>query len=119
MRSADLSPDQLFRALADATRLRSIALLHRHGSLCVCELTDALELSQPKVSRHLAHLRALGLVIDARRGQWVHYRLAEDLPEWIHTVIDAATAACHAPDSPWQLDLQRSAPREGKSTDTP
>ena len=65
---------RLFKALADETRLRIVALLS-HGELCVCHLEEALRLSQPKVSRHLATLRAAGVVEDRRDGSWVYYRL--------------------------------------------
>ena len=65
---------RLFRALADETRLRIVALLS-HGELCVCHLEEALRLSQPKVSRHLAALRSAGVVEDRRDGTWVYYRL--------------------------------------------
>ena len=87
------SPETLFRLLADPTRLQSVMLLHAEGRLCVCELTHALQLSQPKISRHLAQLRDAGVVTDERRGQWVHYRLAEGLPDWAHRVIVAAADA--------------------------
>ena len=56
---------KLFRALGDETRLRIVALLS-HGELCVCHLENALDLSQPNVSRQLGILRAAG-VVDARR----------------------------------------------------
>jgi ArsR family transcriptional regulator len=66
---------RLFKALGEETRLRIVALL-AHGELCVCHLESAIRISQPKVSRHLAILRAAG-VVDARRdGSWVYYRLA-------------------------------------------
>ena len=65
---------RLFKALGDETRLRIVALL-AHGELCVCHLEEALRLSQPKVSRHLATLRAAGVVADRRDGTWVYYRL--------------------------------------------
>ena len=68
------SLSRLFKALADETRLRIVALLS-HGDLCVCHLEEALRLSQPKVSRHLATLRAAGVVEDHRDGTWVYYRL--------------------------------------------
>jgi ArsR family transcriptional regulator len=64
-----------FRALGDETRLRIVALLS-HGDLCVCHVESALGLSQPNASRHLAVLRAAGIVEGERRGGWVHYRLA-------------------------------------------
>jgi ArsR family transcriptional regulator len=65
---------RLFKALGDETRLRIVALL-AHGELCVCHLEEALQVSQPKVSRHLAILRAAGVVEDRRNGSWVYYRL--------------------------------------------
>jgi len=88
-----MSPERLFRLLADHTRLRCLSLLRAEQSLCVCELTHALDLSQPKISRHLAMLREGGLVMDERRGQWVHYQLAGDLPDWVRAIIDASVEA--------------------------
>jgi len=67
---------QLFRALADETRLRILSLLQQR-ELCVCQLVDVLKEGQSKVSRHLAHLRAAGLVNDRRDATWVYYSLAE------------------------------------------
>lgn len=66
---------RLFKALGDETRLRIVALLS-HGELCVCHLVEALSLSQPKVSRHLAILRSAGVVDHRREGTWVYYGLA-------------------------------------------
>jgi ArsR family transcriptional regulator len=68
--------ETLFRALADATRLRILGLLVR-GEVCVCDIHDSLKVPQPKASRHLAYLRRAGLVRTRREGLWVHYRLAE------------------------------------------
>lgn len=70
------------RALSDETRLRILTLLYKWGELCVCELTFALQLSQPKISRHLAVLREHQLLKDRRDGQWIYYRLHPDLPSW-------------------------------------
>jgi ArsR family transcriptional regulator len=67
---------RLFRALADETRLRILNLLVR-GELCVCELTEVLDIGQSKASRHLAYLRNAGLVSDRREGAWMHYSLAQ------------------------------------------
>ncbi len=67
---------RLFKALADDDRVRIVALL-AHGELCVCHIEEALGDSQPSVSRHLAVLRAAGVVESQRTGNWVHYRLAE------------------------------------------
>ena len=67
--------ERLFKALADATRLRILALLV-DGEVCVCHLHETLRLPQPTVSRHLAYLRHSGLVQTRREGLWIHYRLA-------------------------------------------
>jgi len=85
-----LTPAQFIQALSDATRLRSLLLLAREDELCVCELTHALDIIQPKVSRHLALLRDAGIVCDRRQGQWIYYRLNPDLPDWARDIIDAA-----------------------------
>ncbi len=77
------------KALADQTRLRLLVLLVDHPELCVCEFTQALALSQPKISRHLAILRGAGLLQDRRAGLWVYYRLHEALPEWGHATLQA------------------------------
>ncbi len=87
-----LIPEELFQALSDPTRLRIAALLWKEGELCVCELTQALGLSQPMISRHLAALRAAGVVSDRRAGIWVHYQVRADLPAWARSVIDATMA---------------------------
>lgn len=67
---------RLFKALADETRLRILALLTR-GELCVCDLMAILDLPQSTVSRHLAYLRNAGLVSDRRQGVWMYYQLPE------------------------------------------
>lgn len=83
-----LSPLKFFKCLADDTRLKSLLLIHINKELCVCDLKDALELSQPKVSRHLAELRKCEILVDERRGQWVYYKLNPALPEWAVKVLD-------------------------------
>ena len=64
----------LFQALSDEKRLRILALL-ASGEHCVCELTEALELSQSLLSFHLKTLKEAGLVADRREGRWVYYSL--------------------------------------------
>ncbi len=82
-----MNPTLLFKALSDPTRLRCISLLVSHDELCVCELTHALALPQPKVSHHLAALRKAGLVSDRKEGLWTYYRLNSEMPEWVTEVI--------------------------------
>ena len=81
-------PETFFHALADETRLRCVVLIYQQGELCVCELTHALELAQPKISRHLATLRAANIVQDRRQGVWVYYRLQPHLPAWTLKVLE-------------------------------
>lgn len=64
----------VFHALSDATRLRIIARL-AGGERCVCELTDALDASQSRLSFHLRTLKDAGLVSDRREGRWAYYTL--------------------------------------------
>ncbi|MBF0555767.1 MAG: metalloregulator ArsR/SmtB family transcription factor [Nitrospirae bacterium] len=65
---------KLFGALSDETRLRIIKLLEM-GELCVCDITAALDMSQPKVSFHLSILKEAGLIRDRKDGKWVYYSL--------------------------------------------
>ena len=94
----------VFKQLADTTRLRCLLLLQSEGELCVCELIHAVEESQPKISRHLAHLRNSGLVVDRKEGLWVHYRLNPALPEWVVTIL-AETLAAVSTEQPYGSDL--------------
>lgn len=102
----NLTPVSLCKALSDDTRMRLVLLMLKYGELCVCDLVDALKLPQPTVSRHLSQLRNVGLVSDRRAGQWVHYQLASNLPEWVGAVVDelAAPAA-----SIYRAELKRGA----------
>ncbi|WP_180106374.1 MULTISPECIES: metalloregulator ArsR/SmtB family transcription factor [unclassified Acinetobacter] len=79
---------EFFKLLADETRLNIIMLLACKGELCVCELTESLELSQPKISRHLALLRSSGVLSDQRKGQWVYYSIHPALPTWCTQILD-------------------------------
>ncbi|MCV6627341.1 MAG: metalloregulator ArsR/SmtB family transcription factor [Cellvibrionaceae bacterium] len=88
-----MNPVQFYKCLADDTRLRSLLLISEHAELCVCELTEALALSQPKVSRHLAQLRRCGLLSDRREGQWVFYAINSQLPAWAQAVLRGSSEA--------------------------
>lgn len=83
----------LFKCLADETRLRCVTLLQKEGKLCVCELTTALTLSQPKISRHLALLRQSGLLLDSREGQWIFYKINPVLPVWANSILENSLIA--------------------------
>ena len=95
MKQTRTSIDRLedaFKALADRTRLRILALLG-NNEVCVCHLHDSLSLPQPTVSRHLAYLRRTGLVSARRDGVWMHYRVSPSLAPELRMVLDAAVQA--------------------------
>lgn len=69
-----------FHALADAIRLRIIERLCS-GEQCVCDLTDALQTGQSRLSFHLKTLKDAGLLNDRREGRWVYYSLNPDTME--------------------------------------
>lgn len=99
-----LTPTALFKCLADETRARVMLLITGETELCVCELTCALDESQPKISRHLAQLRSAGLLADRRQGQWVYYRLHPALPAWVLSLLHGTLEA----NRPWlSADSQR------------
>lgn len=105
-----------FIALADRTRRRILNLI-RKQEICVCFFTEVLELSQPKISRHLAYLRNAGIVSARRDGKWMYYRIVEpedfyaaqilqDTLEWLKTDermqkdYEKLTLVCTSPDVP-------------------
>lgn len=92
LKNMTVDPVPFHKQLGDETRLRSLVLMADEGELCVCELTHALGVSQPKISRHLAQLREARLVQDRRAGQWIYYRINPDLPGWARAVLEATVA---------------------------
>lgn len=117
-----LSPEILFSALADETRLRILRLIGDR-EVCVCFFVQCLDEPQPKISRHLSYLRRTGLVETRREGKWMHYRIAPLNPsasaivqnalDWIANTPKAkrdmsrfASACC----KPERFDTLQSAP---------
>jgi DNA-binding transcriptional ArsR family regulator len=76
----------LTRALADESRLR-ILLALRPGELCVCQVTELLQLAPSTVSKHLSILYQAGLVESRKDGRWMYYRLPGE--EAVVTVREA------------------------------
>lgn len=69
---------RILKACADDNRLRILKML-QHREMCVCELTEALEIAQPSVSRHLKMLEDADLIVHRRDGLWINYRLDPEL----------------------------------------
>jgi ArsR family transcriptional regulator len=82
----------LLTALAEPTRLAALRILRDGTEHCVCELMRELGASQSRMSRHMAALKAVGLVSDRRDAQWVRYRIRPDLPADVAALLGAALA---------------------------
>jgi ArsR family transcriptional regulator, arsenate/arsenite/antimonite-responsive transcriptional repressor len=82
---------QVFKALGDPVRLRLVSLIgaHQGGEVCVCELTDAFDLTQPTISHHLKVLREAGIITSERRGTWVYYQLRPAALEHMAALLTA------------------------------
>jgi ArsR family transcriptional regulator len=79
----------IYKALADETRLRILALLLDQPELCVCHFERVLGITQSKASRHLRYLLNAGLLQDRREGVWMYYRLAEDMGPELRLILNA------------------------------
>jgi len=79
---------ELFHALSDETRLEIVTMLRR-GERCVCDLTEALDAAQSRLSFHLKVLKDAGIVRDRKDGRWVHYELDREAFEEIGELVAA------------------------------
>lgn len=99
--------DLMFRAFSDRTRLRILCLLHER-EFCVGDLVAILQVSQPKISRHLAYLRKAGLVVVRKSGLWSHYSLASAQTAF-HKKLLSCLGTCFSEVPQIQTDLARAA----------
>ncbi len=104
-RSKPFDLPRLFAALSDRTRLRLINLM-RGREVCVCYFVEILGQSQPKISRHLAYLRAAGIVRARREGKWMHYSIQQPDDPGAETVFEATLHTLWS-DPEMQSDLSR------------
>jgi ArsR family transcriptional regulator len=111
-------PVTLFKALGDPSTLAILLLTYFHRELCVCELTEALQVSQPKVSRHLAVLRESGLLEGERRGQWIHYHLHPQLEDWALQIL-SQTAKAHRQTIFWHEERLAQFQKKNPIKETP
>lgn len=94
---------EIFKALADETRLRILYLLiNSNSELCVCELTDALEIPQYNISRHLKILKNAGLIKERKEGRWVHFGLSKGNDDFTEAIFDLVS---HIPQLQSSTDL--------------
>ena len=109
--------ETLFKALADATRLRILGLLLT-GEVCVGDIHESLKIPQSKASRHLAYLRKAGLVETRRDGLSIHYRVGR-LPDPVLAAIADAVRHGLAHMETVQRDAERLQDRTGCCVPTP
>jgi ArsR family transcriptional regulator, arsenate/arsenite/antimonite-responsive transcriptional repressor len=87
-RTANERATRLFHALSDETRLSILERL-RFGERCVCDLTDALDAAQSRLSFHLKVLKDAGLVADRREGRWMYYTLTTEALTEAADIVEA------------------------------
>ncbi|GAA0423092.1 metalloregulator ArsR/SmtB family transcription factor [Cocleimonas flava] len=104
--TSQITPEEFTKALSDPTRLRVLMLLIEEDELCVCQLTEALNMVQPKISRHLAVLREKKILLDNRKGLWIFYRLHPEMPTWCHQTLLALSSGCFD-NEPYKADLAK------------
>jgi ArsR family transcriptional regulator, arsenate/arsenite/antimonite-responsive transcriptional repressor len=90
--------EKLFLALSDRTRMQLLALM-ANGEVSVGYLADSLNLSQPKISRHLAYMRNMGLVSTRRDGKWIYYQIDPEMPVYITRVLAETLEAVQSGDA--------------------
>lgn len=83
-----------FKALSEPTRLKLVLILREQlkqkdkPSLCVCDLIEILQQPQPTISRHLNHLKRVGVLTSEPRGTWMWYGINQTMPAWCLQVIN-------------------------------
>lgn len=78
----------LLKIVGDKTRLAILGYL-KEKELCVCDLVDLLDMSQPGISQHLKKLRVAGIIHERREGTWAYFRLNTELDSYLAQIIDA------------------------------
>ena len=96
---------RIYECLCDVTRLRLLNLL-QHGPLCVCHFQAILCEPQVKISKHLAYLRARGLVEAKREGHWMIYALPQKAPRALRANL-ACLQDCAQEQKVFRADLAR------------
>ena len=80
---------KVFKTLSDETKIRILKILQERDELCVCEIMQALDISQSRASRNLGILKDAGFVSDRRDGLWVYYFLNKEKINKYHQAINA------------------------------
>ncbi|MEV4709495.1 metalloregulator ArsR/SmtB family transcription factor [Actinoplanes sp. NPDC049316] len=89
--AGELAP--LFKALSDPIRLRLLSLIAASDEVCVCDLTDAFDVTGATISHHLRVLREAGMVEARRVGTWAYYRLRAEALDLLGGLLSTGSAA--------------------------
>ena len=95
----------LHKCLSDPTRLRMVNLLLR-GPLCVCELQEALDEPQVKMSKHIGYMKRQGLLEVERKANWNFYHISHDLSESVLASLEAIRSG-YSKDPQLSQDLEK------------
>ena len=98
-RAVQSSVIDVFHALSDETRLAVVEML-RGGERCVCDLQDALDAAQSRLSFHLKVLKDAGIVTDRKEGRWSYYSLNTDRLAEAGAVLEGFAAAVPSSGAP-------------------
>lgn len=79
--------EQVFKALADESRIRILHLILRNKEMCISDLEQVLDFTQTKTSRHLAYLRSASLVTPRKLDQWVYYSLKDEAADLVNQIF--------------------------------
>lgn len=75
------------KAVSDSNRLKLLACL-KQGEVCVCELVEVLQISQPGVSQQLKKLKEADIILERKKGTWKHFRLNNIQEPYIQSILD-------------------------------
>lgn len=100
-----MSLSEVFKALSDETRLRILNLLTLQ-EICVCEIMEVLDLTQPNASKHLNKLKDSNIILCRKEGKWNYYRLNEDFTGQNKTLYEYLFSQW-AKDRQYTNDLQK------------
>lgn len=113
---------RVFKAISDETRLRIMALIFRHGEVCVCEVEQILGITQSKASRHLRYLRDADVLVDRREGVTIYYGIPALQPPEISAILmllRGLLSSTALPDAAPVLVQLRAARTNGDATRLP
>lgn len=78
---------QIFKALSDKNRLRIVKMLEQK-SMCVCEITEILQLANSTVSKHLSILKNADLIVSQKEGRWINYKINPEGNKYVNALED-------------------------------